>query len=445
MKIDIPVEVEMILDVLNKNNYEGFIVGGCVRDTLLKHVPKDWDITTNCLPEKIIKIFHENNIKTIPTGLKHGTVTAVIDNNNYEITTYRIDGEYKNNRRPENVEFTDEIEKDLSRRDFTINSMAYNREYGLCDPFLGKQDLKRKIVKCVGNPLNRFEEDALRILRGVRFATKLDFKLDEATRYAMFDKGNLLLNISYERIREELCKILLTDKPSLGFNILKELDLLKYIIPELDKCVGLDQKNPYHDKDVFNHCMSALDYTPCNIKTRLAALFHDIAKPECFSIDEKGIGHFYGHNIKGEKLTKNILRRLKFDNKTIDEVSILVKEHMNMPNLENKKSIKKFINRSKIDNVFDLIDLKIADRKSSANPNNIDTILELKDSIKEIINKKEPLSVNDLTINGNDLIELGIKPGKKIGKILNELNELVLEYPEFNTRRYLLDRVKKYM
>jgi tRNA nucleotidyltransferase (CCA-adding enzyme) len=191
--------------------------------------------------------------------------------------------------------------------------------------------------------------------------------------------------------------------------------------------------------------MSALDYTPCNIKTRLAALFHDIAKPECFSIDEKGIGHFYGHNIKGEKLTKNILRRLKFDNKTIDEVSILVKEHMNMPNLENKKSIKKFINRSKIDNVFDLIDLKIADRKSSANPNNIDTILELKDSIKEIINKKEPLSVNDLTINGNDLIELGIKPGKKIGKILNELNELVLEYPEFNTRRYLLDRVKKYM
>lgn len=445
MNIDIPVEVEMILDVLNKNNYEGFIVGGCVRDILLKRVPKDWDITTNCLPEKIIKILHENNIKTIPTGLKHGTVTAVIDDKNYEITTYRIDGEYKNNRRPENVEFTDEIEKDLSRRDFTINSMAYNREYGLCDPFLGKQDLKRKIVKCVGNPLNRFEEDALRILRGVRFTTRLNFKLDEATRYAMFDKGNLLLNISYERIRKELCKILLTDKPSLGFNILKELDLLKYIIPELDKCVGFDQKNPYHDKDVFDHSMSVLDYTPCNIKTRLAALFHDIAKPECFSIDEKGIGHFYGHNIKGEKLTKNILRRLKFDNKTIDEVSILVKEHMNMPNLENKKSIKKFINRSKIDNVFDLIDLKIADRKSSANPNNIDTILELKGSIKEIINKKEPLSVNDLAINGNDIIELGIKPGKKIGKILNELNELVLEYPEFNTRKYLLDRVKKYM
>ncbi|WP_099191393.1 CCA tRNA nucleotidyltransferase [Tepidibacter mesophilus] len=445
MNIDIPVEVQKILDVLNQNNYEGFIVGGCVRDTLLKNTPKDWDITTSCMPEKTMKILHDKGIKSIPTGIKHGTVTAVINDNHYEITTYRIDGEYKNNRRPESVEFTDEIEEDLSRRDFTINAMAYNHKYGLCDPFLGQQDLKKEIVKCVGNPLNRFEEDALRILRGVRFATRLNFKLDEATKHAMKDKGNLLLNISEERIREEICKILLTDKPSLGFNILKELDLLKYILPELDECVGFDQKNFYHNKDVFDHIMSVVDYTPCNIKTRLSALFHDIAKPICFSIDEKGVGHFYGHDIKGERLTKKILKRLKFDNKTIDDVCILVKEHMNMPNLENKKSIKKFINRSKIENVFNLIDLKIADRKSGTDCDNIGLILELKDIIEKIINQKEPLCINDLAINGNDIIELGIKPGKKIGEILNELNELVLKDPEFNTKEYLIDIVRKYI
>ncbi|WFD08865.1 CCA tRNA nucleotidyltransferase [Tepidibacter hydrothermalis] len=445
MNIDIPVEVEKLLDILKQNNYEGFIVGGCVRDTLLNNTPKDWDMTTSCLPEKLMNILQDNNIKVIPTGLKHGTVTAVINDNNYEITTYRIDGEYKNNRRPENVEFTDKIEEDLSRRDFTINAMAYDSQYGLCDPFLGQQDLKKGIIKCVGNPLNRFEEDALRILRGVRFATRLNFELDKTTKYAMSDKGNLLLNISNERIKEEMCKILLTNKPSLGFNILKELDLLKYILPELDKCVGFDQKNSYHDKDVFDHIMSVVDYTPCNIKIRLAALFHDIAKPESFSIDEEGIGHFYGHNVKGEKLAKKILKRLKFDNDTIEHVCILVKEHMNMPNLENKKSIKKLINRSKIDNIFDLIDLKIADRKSSANPDDIGCILQLKSSVEEIIENKEPLTVNDLAINGNDIIKLGIKPGKKIGKILNDLNDLVLDHPKLNTKHYLKSEVKKYI
>ncbi|MEJ8552999.1 CCA tRNA nucleotidyltransferase [Tepidibacter sp. Z1-5] len=443
MNIDIPVEVEKILGIVNQNNYEGFVVGGCVRDTLLKGTPKDWDITTSCLPEKLMSILQENDIKVIPTGLKHGTVTAIIKDNQYEITTYRIDGEYRNNRSPESVQFTDKIEADLSRRDFTINAMAYNHKYGLCDPFFGQQDLKKEIVKCVGDPLNRFEEDALRILRGIRFATRLNFKLDEATKHAMSDKGNLLLNISHERIREELCKILLTHKPSLGFNMLKELNLLKYILPELDKCVGFDQKNFYHDKDVFDHIMSVVDYTPCNIKTRLAALFHDVAKPICFSIDEKGVGHFYGHNIKGERLTERILKRLKFDNNTIEDVCILIKEHMNMPNLENKKSIKKLINRSKIDNIFDLIDLKIADRKSSTNADDIGSILELKDNIEEIIDNNEPLSVNDLSINGNDIIKLGIKPGKKIGKILNDLNELILEHPELNTKEYLVNKVIK--
>lgn len=444
MNIDIPVEVEKLLDILNQNNYEGFVVGGCVRDTLLKDIPKDWDMTTNCLPEKLMNILQDNDIRVIPTGLKHGTVTAVIEDNHYEITTYRIDGEYQNNRSPESVQFTDKIEADLSRRDFTINAMAYNHQYGLCDPFLGQQDLKKGIVKCVGDPLNRFEEDALRILRGVRFATRLDFTIDEDTGDAITDKGELLSNISYERIREELCKILLTNKPSLGFNMLKELDLLKYIIPELDKCIGFDQKNFYHDKDVFDHIMSVVDYTPCNIKTRLAALLHDVAKPESFSIDEEGVGHFYGHNIKGEKLTKKILKRLKFDNNTIEDVCILVKEHMNMPNLENKKSIKKLINRTKIDNVFDLMDLKIADRKSSTKADDIGAILELKDNIEEIIDCKEPLSINDLAVNGNDIIELGIKPGKKVGKILNDLNELVLEYPNLNKKDCLLEKAREY-
>lgn len=444
MNIDIPVEVEKLLDILKQNNYEGFIVGGCVRDTLLENTPKDWDMTTSCLPEKLMNILQDNYIKVIPTGLKHGTITAVINDDHYEITTYRIDGEYQNNRSPESVQFTDRIEEDLSRRDFTINAMAYNHQYGLCDPFFGQQDLKKGIVKCVGDPLSRFEEDALRILRGVRFATRLNFRIDKNTGYAMTDKGELLLNISCERIREEICKILLTNKPSLGFNILKELDLLKYILPELDKCIGFDQKNFYHDKDVFDHIMSVVDYTSCNIKTRLAALFHDIAKPESFSIDEEGVGHFYGHNIKGEKLTKTILKRLKFDNNTIEDVSILVKEHMNMPNLENKKSIKKLMNRTKIDNIFDLIDLKIADRKSSTNADDIGTILELKCSIEEIIKNNEPLSINDLAVNGNDIIEIGIKPGKKIGEILNELNELILANPECNTKEYLTSAVEKY-
>jgi len=441
MKIKYPKEVEIIFERLKSSGYSRYIVGGCVRDILLGKEPFDWDICTDAKPKDILRIFED--FTTIPTGLKHGTITVVVNNRNFEITTFRTDKDYVDNRRPRDVEFTTDIYEDLKRRDFTINALAYNEIDGLIDCFNGRSDLNNKIIRTVGNPNERFNEDALRIIRGVRFSAQLGFEIEENTALAMIENRELLNNLSKERIREELVKILLTDRPSYGIRVLVSLKLMEYIMPEILECVGFEQKNSNHHKDVFEHIMEVLDNTEKDIILRLAALFHDIGKPKCFTVDENGQGHFYGHHKISAEMSEEILTRLKFDNKTIDTVRILVNEHMFRYGSLNKKRIKKFINKVGIDNLDRLFKLQIADIRGSAPPHDFTHVEYLKNECIRIISEKEPMTVKDLNISGYDIMNLGVAQGKEIGNILNYLLEIVLESPELNEKEILVDLVKQ--
>ena len=443
MNIKMPKEVIRIIELLDSYNYEAFVVGGCLRDSLLQKKPCDWDICTDCEPNEIIRIFGERGIKTIPTGLKHGTISLIVNDKTFEVTTYRVEENYIDNRRPANVKFTKSLLEDLSRRDFTINSMAYNQTKGLVDPFNGKEDLENKVIRAVGNSNERFKEDSLRIVRGVRFATELGFNFDLYTVKGILQNKELLKNISKERINAELNKILLSSVPSKGFYLFKELDLLDYIIPQLKIFINFNQKNPRHDKDIFEHTMMVLDNTENDLILRLAALLHDIGKPLTFTQDNEGMGHFYNHHSIGSSIAEDILNDLRYDNTIIKKVKILIKEHMSKYNELTDKAAKRLINRVGKDNIYRLFMLQRADIKGSMPPYDFSKIDYLEKKCIEIINNKEPLSVKDLKINGYDLMKIGIKPGKEIGFILNSLLEKVLENPELNNKEDLLDLVKE--
>jgi tRNA nucleotidyltransferase (CCA-adding enzyme) len=438
MKIIIPQEVNYILNKLVSNGYEAFIVGGSLRDSLLKKIPKDFDIATNALPSEVISIFEH----TIPTGLIHGTVTVIINTRPFEITTYRIDGEYEDNRHPSSVTFTSSLEEDLSRRDFTINAMAYGINEILQDPFHGLIDLEKQIIRTVGNANLRFNEDALRMLRAVRFSCQLNFDIEAETLKSIFTNSYLLKKISAERIRDELSKILVSSKPSIGIRLLQSTNLLQYVLPEIIPCIGFNQQHPYHDKDVYDHTLSVLDNTPSRLPLRLSALLHDISKPDCFTIDGNGVGHFYTHEIKGAKAAENILTRLRFDNKTITAVSLLIKEHMakNTPLIPS--AIKRYINRVGIENLEDLFDLQVADIKGLKPTDDFNAVFEIKNMVAKILEEKEPRKAEDLAIDGYDLINLGYTPGKELGDMLKSLLEQVIENPNLNTRENLLKLLK---
>ena len=442
IKIEMPINVKKILSILYFEGCAGYIVGGCVRDSILGLIPNDWDICTNCVPKDMLHIF--SSFKITLTGFKHGTVTVVIGGENYEITTYRIDSNYIDGRHPEKVTFTEKLKEDLKRRDFTINAMAYNDRVGLVDYHGGLQDILDKKIRCVGDPLERFEEDYLRMLRGVRFAVQLGYSLEQNTFDAIKKLCRNIANISAERSREELNEILLSREPSRGFRLLNATGLLKYIMPELYICVGFDQCNPYHCKDVFDHTLDVVDNTEADLILRLAALFHDIGKPETFVLDGRYIGRFYGHSIKGAEIAEKVMKRLKYDNKSIAQVMILVKEHMSRYKNLSDKALKRFINRVGRDNIDRLFRLQIADIRALASEDemNIDDILKLKNEVERILNEKQPLSVKDLEIDGYDLMELGIPEGEQIGVIVGELLEIVLEDPKENKKDILMEIVK---
>ncbi|GKU27295.1 CCA tRNA nucleotidyltransferase [Clostridium folliculivorans] len=441
--MNIPKEVQFIIDKFYENGFEAFIVGGCVRDNIRGVTPNDYDITTNAFPYKIQSLFD----KTIPTGIQHGTITVIVQGNSFEVTTYRIDGEYIDNRRPESVEFVSDIKEDLSRRDFTINAMAYNSTLGLIDYFGGNDDINKRLIKAVGDPDKRFNEDALRMMRAVRFASQLDFDIEKETLSSIIRNSHLIKNISFERIRDEFIKIIMSDNPRLGLKLLADTKILKYIIPELDACIGFDQHTPYHDKDIFNHTLSVVEKVQKKVHLRLAALFHDIAKPICFTLDENNIGHFYGHNNKGDHLSRKIFRRLRIDNSTSDIACTLVKEHMNVLVNATDVALKRMINRVGKDLVYDLFNLQRADILSSAPPFlYLEHVDKMESKITEILNSKAPLASKDLAINGNDLInELNLKPGKELGNLLNHLLEKVLKDPNLNTKENLFNLAKEYL
>jgi len=433
----IPNGVRTVLDTLKNNGYESYIVGGSIRDSQIgTSLPKDYDVTTNALPEEIIKLFD----KTMPTGIKHGTVTVMINGDGYEVTTYRIDGEYLDNRRPDLVTFVSNLIEDLARRDFTINALAFNEEDGLIDYFGGIEDLDNKIIRAVGEPNKRFQEDALRMLRAIRFVASLDFTIEEKTFEAIKLNSRLILNVSNERIRDELCKILISNNTTKALRLLEETKLLEFILPELQVAVGFNQQNYHHDKDIFEHILAVLEKCPPLLNLRVAGLLHDIAKPDCFTIDKDGVGHFYGHDKKGVILSEKILRRLRFDNKSISEIKILVKEHMNVCAMPTDASVKRLINRVGVDLVRDLFALQRADALGSRCPKiRLEEIDRVEGITITILESKVPLSMKELAVNGGDLMsEFSLKSGEEIGVMLKFLLDKVLENPQFNSKQKLL-------
>ncbi|EJO5347270.1 HD domain-containing protein [Clostridium botulinum] len=443
IKIEMPKRVKYIIDILQENDYEAYIVGGAVRDSLLEREVNDWDITTSANPEEVINIFENLGYKIIPTGLKHGTVTILIESIGYEVTTFRVDGEYEDNRHPKEVKFTSNLKEDLKRRDLTINAMAYNDKTGLVDYFNGLEDLNNKIIRCVGTAKDRFNEDSLRMLRCIRFASQLNFNIEESIKFNITKLSMNIKNVSMERIREELCKILVSSNPTYGIRNIAKLNLIDYIIPELKDCVDFKQHNIHHDKDVYEHILSVVENVPNKLELRLAALLHDIGKPRCFSMGDNGQGHFYGHQKISADMAKDILKRLKFDNKTIDKVDKLVYNHMTRYNKLRTSSIKKFINKVGIDNLDDLFELQIADIKGSAKEyHSFNNVLNLKIKCEKILSEKQPLTIKDLDIDGHDLMNLGIKQGKEIGIMLNKLLDITLENPNLNNKEDLIKIVE---
>lgn len=438
MNQTLPQDVLYILNTLTENGYKAFAVGGCVRDMFLEKVPQDWDITTSARPEEIIACFN----KTVPTGLAHGTVTVLCGKNAYEVTTFRVDGIYKDHRKPESVTFTQDIYEDLSRRDFTMNAMAYHPDAGLFDPFGGREDIKKKLIRCVGDPRVRFDEDALRMLRAVRFSAQTGFSIDGDILSAMGRLAPLISAISGERVRDELVKILMSDRPA-EIKILHETGILRHILPELDRCFTTSQNHPYHIYNVGDHTLSVLENTPKKLILRFAALLHDVGKPDKKTTDEEGIDHFYGHETASVAHAEDIFLRLRLDNKTKDAVLLLIREH-DRRFAPTKKSIRHAVSAVGKDVFPDLMALQKADI-AGQNPAYLKERLLHFESVmafyEEICADADALTVADLAIGGSDLMNLGYR-GKEIGEMLSLALNLVLDDPALNQKEILLKKLQ---
>lgn len=436
MKINLPEKVSRIIHTLQANGYEAYAVGGCVRDSILGREPDDWDITTSATPLETKALF----ARTFDTGIEHGTITVLIDKDAFEVTTYRVDGKYEDSRHPSEVTFTRCLQEDLLRRDFTINAMAYNDEEGLVDIFGGIEDLNNKTIRCVGNAEARFGEDALRILRAVRFAAQLGFEIEEETREGIVKLAPTLVNISAERIQVELIKMLVSPNPSL-LRTAYELGITKVILPEFDEMMKTEQETPHHIYSVGEHTLKAIETIRPDKVLRLTMLFHDIAKPMMKTIDANGVAHFKMHDVEGVEMTKSILRRLKFDNDTLGKVTKLVQYHDYRIPAEPKR-VRKAMNKIGEDLFPYYLEVRTADTMAQSEymrEEKLQNIRDMEKCYQEILEKQECVSLKDLAISGSDLIADGMKPGKEIGYVLNSLLEKVIENPELNTRETLLE------
>lgn len=435
MKIKIPEKVNWIIETLQTHGYEAYAVGGCVRDSILGRVPDDWDITTSATPLETKALFP----RTFDTGIEHGTITVLLDKEAFEVTTYRVDGEYMDNRHPSEVTFTRNLREDLLRRDFTINAMAYNEAEGLVDIFGGIEDLKNKKIRCVGNAMERFSEDALRILRAIRFAAQLGFEIEEETKEGIRELAPTLSLISAERIQVELVKILTSKNPGL-LRMAYELGITKVILPEFDAMMKTTQETPHHKYSVGEHTLKALQYVREDKVLRLAMLFHDIGKPLVKTVDENGRAHFKTHEAIGSDMTKQILRRLKFDNDTMNKVVKLVQYHdYRMP--AQPKNVRKAMNKIGVELFPYYLEIREADTLAQSEYKQMEKLKNIsgvKECYREILRREECVSLKTLAITGKDLIEEGMQPGKEIGRVLNGLLELVIENPEYNTKETLL-------
>ncbi len=449
--IVLPEDVRYMIGELENHGFEGYAVGGCVRDSILGRCPNDWDITTSASPAAVKAIFK----RTIDTGIAHGTVTVMLGKNGYEVTTYRIDGVYEDSRHPKEVSFTGDLLEDLKRRDFTINAMAYNEKTGLVDAFGGLSDLETGVIRCVGSPQERFSEDALRIARAVRFAAQLGFRLDEGTYDGARQLAPTLANISAERIQTELVKLLTSPHPD-WLRLAWKAGITAVVLPEFDRMMDQPQNNSHHCYSVGEHTLEALryaaageDYAGLDARSlrilRLAILLHDVGKPACLTRDENGTDHFYGHAAAGEKLARAILKRLKFDNDTLEAVCRLVRFHDRFPE-PTDKSVRRLITQVG-ETLFPLLLLLQQADQMAKNPAGrnmrLDALAETRRRFSEIRERGDCLSLKELAVSGRDLIAVGMKPGKEIGETLTKLLEMVLEDPGKNQKEYLMERVAK--
>lgn len=450
MIITLPEKVNYIIEELMSHGFEGYAVGGCVRDSLLGRIPGDWDITTSANPYEVKQIFP----RTIDTGIKHGTVTVMLGKEGFEVTTYRLDGEYEDNRHPKQVEYTKNLVEDLKRRDFTINAMAYNAKDGLVDEFDGLKDLQEKRIRCVGSADGRFEEDALRILRAIRFSAQLNFAIEEETLAAIRIKASNLRNISAERIREELNKLLLSNHPH-KIMIAYETGLTKVILPEFDQMLVTSLQSPYQQPNVAEYTLEVLRYfvekLSKNIEDkkqqliyRWAILLHDVAKTEVKAADSPMKNHTMVLKDKGAIMAKTILRRLKFDNETIESVTKLVSYH-NFRFGSSKEDIRRatnLIGEKYMPMLFVIQECAIEGMNPKVKEEMVKILNQVKKLYDEIIEDGECVSLKMLAVNGKDLIEQGFESGKNIGLLLQQLLEMVIVDPTLNTKEQLLKIAK---
>ena len=430
----IPNSVLELINTLEEAGFETWVVGGCVRDHLMGNVPHDYDCCTAAEPEAMQALFADRQL--VLAGLKHGTVGVVTEAGVVEITTFRTEGGYLDSRHPDWVKFVRDVKEDLARRDFTVNAMAYSPRRGLCDPFGGQADLKNGLLRAVGDPVLRFREDALRILRGLRFAARFGFQIEEATRTAMHTEIAGLDTLARERVLTELEGFLLA---ATARDILDGAELLCRIIPELAPQLGFDQKNPHHEHDIFTHTAMVVERAPKEPILRMAALLHDLGKPATFSLDEKGVGHFYGHAGLGAKMAEDILRRLKCSNALRDEVTWLIAHHMDRFPCE-EKSARRCLSKHGLPRMERLTRLQMADFGGKVDDGDLDAWLGL---LREVDAREGALTLKTLAVKGKDLIGLGIAPGKQVGELLNRLLSMVLAGELPNQREALLEYLRK--
>lgn len=439
--IVIPENANKIIHTLQDNGHSAYVVGGCVRDSVMGRVPHDWDICTSATPDEMLEIFKDYRV--IETGLQHGTVTIVIDKEQYECTTYRIDGKYSDNRRPDTVAFTDNLIEDLKRRDFTINAMAYNDKEGLIDPFEGLMDVEYGKIQCVGSAEDRFNEDALRILRAIRFSSQLDFTPSPDTDWQIHRQYSNLENISIERINSEFCKIVSSD--CFCVQLLLYKDIFSLFIPEFKDMIDFSQNNPYHQFNVYDHTIHAIQRCESSdLTTRLAVLFHDIGKPHCYQDGEDGKRHFKGHGKVSADMTNEIMKRLKFDNETRNNVVQLVYYHDATFEV-GKKYIKRWLNKIGIAQFRRLLDVRRADikgQKFDYDKERIEKINNIERLLEEVLEENQCFTLKDLAVNGKDLMQIGFKSGKELGKTLNMLLDGVIN-EEFENDKAILLKIAK--
>lgn len=433
-----PTQALSIMRTLSSAGHQALLVGGCVRDSILERPVNDWDITTSATPEQVKFLFKH----TIDTGIKHGTVTVLIDETAFEVTTFRIDGEYCNNRSPESVEFSSDFHQDAARRDFTVNAMGYDIDGKIYDYFNGLDDLNNKTIRAIGDANTRFTEDALRMMRAIRFSAQLNYEIEKKTKTAISSCNSLIQNISQERIRDELNKILTSDNPE-KLELLHETNLLQYILPELNVCYNTTQNNPYHIFDVGTHSIKAVCYLENDHILRLSALLHDIAKPTCKITTSKGYEFFPEHAVHSSKLAYKILRRLRYDNKTIHDITSIIDNHtIEFPRETHQEQlfVRRCLKSMTVSNFKRLLKLRIADRNAGANPfthEELSQVTRLSSYADEVINLNICISLKQLDIDGNDLKSLGFQ-GCEIANMLNKLLDFIIENPDQNKKEILL-------